>query len=794
MVGIGAARGALHLAAPMIPVRMWAAAAAATVAAMLVASTARAQNPTEGLRDRGEVALHQALLDAASDQLVLFVASHPDDQYIQPAAIARFRYGWRVAVALLTRGEGGQNISGPEVGDALARRRTMETERCAARLGIDVFHLDCPDRGFCRGADETLQLWGRVRTSNDLARLIRTLRPDVVWTTHHPAEDHGHDLALLQILPDAVERAGSPTYAFDSLPPHRVHALLRSCAPGEPAELTLPGDFVDAVRGDTLRRLAYLALAEHRSQAPHRPIDEVFPTTLELRSLPINGSPAAPEPLTPTDLLAGLPAGTSTPLREAFKALRAARLGDRPALLAFALDARALLLATAGTGPDLTDRKARRLHALDRVIVHALGICWSPTLAEQATCPGATVPVALTIQNGGVRSLDALTLRGRLAHDIATIDGGSLSASGATTLPIELIAPPVRALLAPTYAPEVSVIAELRLAEQVIEWPIPVPIDVRPSLEIETTQPSVLLPNGRSALRVAVRLRNNGSNDHAGLLLARAPVPMRASPESVELTLPSGATRVYMFSIDVPAGLRAGVHSLRFQFGPAAAEFTVHAVDVSVPAGLRVGLIPGVDDTSRRVLEDFGVQLHVLDGDDVATFELETLHTVVVDIRALRVQDTARAAFDRLLEFVRKGGRLLVLYHKDMEWESPGFQGAPYPMQIGRDRVTQEDAPVRVLLPEHRLMRVPNRLQSQDWDGWAQERGLYFAKDYDSRFEELLAMADRGEPELRGGLLHARYGEGEYVYCALALFRQLKKFHPGAIRLFANLVASPRVR
>jgi hypothetical protein len=308
------------------------------------------------------------------------------------------------------------------------------------------------------------------------------------------------------------------------------------------------------------------------------------------------------------------------------------------------------------------------------------------------------------------------------------------------------------------------------------------------------TQAAVLLPKGRSTLRVAVRLRNNSDRDHSGLLLARAPVPMRASPESVETTLPAGTARIHMFSIDVPAGLRAGVHSLRFHFGEVATELAVQSVDVTVPEGLRVGLIPGVDDSSRRVLEDFGVQLHVLDGDDVATFELETLHTVVVDIRALRVQETARAAFDRLLEFARKGGRLLVLYHKDKEWESPGFQGAPYPFHIGRDRVTQEDAPVRVLLADHVLMRSPNRLQPQDWDGWAQERGLYFAQEYDARFEEILAMSDRDQPELRGSLLYARYGQGEYIYCALSLFRQLKKFHPGASRLFANLVASPQVR
>lgn len=767
---------------------------ALVVACAAPVSGARAQPSLDDLADRGDVALHQAVRDADSDQLVLFVASHPDDQYIQPAALARFRYGWRVAVALLTRGEGGQNISGPEVGDALAQRRTLETERCAARLGITVYHLDCPDRGFCRGAEETLQLWGRLRTSNDLARLIRTLRPDVVWTTHHPGEDHGHDLALLQILPDAVARAASPAYALDGVAPHRVHALLRSVAPGESADLTLPGDVVDTLRGDTLRHLAYRALEEHRSQAPHRPIDEVFPSTLELRSLPVDAAPLQAEPLAPPDLYTELPTEVASGLRQAFAALQAAGPGARGTLIDRALAVRRQLLAVDSPGRTFDERRTRRLEALDRVVVHGLGICWSPSIAERSTCPGATIAVAMTIQNGGVHGLDALTVQGTFAGGVASVDGGALPAAGATTLPLELVAPPIRDRMTPTYRPEVFVTAQLGVAGQTIAWPIPIPIDVRPPIEIETTQPAVLLPNGRSSVRLAVRVRNNSATDHGGLLLARAPVPMRASPESVETTLPAGATRVHMFSIDVPAGLRAGVHSVRFHFGAASTEFAVHAVDVTVPADLRVGLIPGVDDSSRRVLEEFGVQLHVLDGDDVATFQLENLHTVVVDIRALRVQETARAAFDRLLDFARKGGRLVVLYHKDKEWEGPGFEGAPYPLHIGRDRVTQEDAPVRVLLPDHVLMRHPNRLQPQDWDGWAQERGLYFAHQYDSRYEELLAMADRGQPELRGSLVYARYGEGEYVYCALSLFRQLKKLHPGASRLFANLVASPHAR
>jgi hypothetical protein len=189
----------------------------------------------------------------------------------------------------------------------------------------------------------------------------------------------------------------------------------------------------------------------------------------------------------------------------------------------------------------------------------------------------------------------------------------------------------------------------------------------------------------------------------------------------------------------------------------------------------------------------------VLDEEGLARCRFDDLDTVVIDIRALRerpdaaTENAARAALPRLLEFVRRGGRLVVFYHKDTEFNAAtsGFIGSPYPLVIGRDRVTRQDAPVEVLLPRHPLLQQPNPIEPEDWDGWLQERGLYFPESWGEEFEELLAMADPGRPPARGSLLYARYGDGEFVYCALALYRQLDSFHPGACRLFANLISRP---
>jgi hypothetical protein len=176
----------------------------------------------------------------------------------------------------------------------------------------------------------------------------------------------------------------------------------------------------------------------------------------------------------------------------------------------------------------------------------------------------------------------------------------------------------------------------------------------------------------------------------------------------------------------------------------------------------------------------------------LAVGDLDAFDTIVIDVRALRDRPQARQSFRRLLEFAsRANKRLVVLYHKDAEYDPPGegFRGAPFqPFHIGRDRVTRADAPIRILAPSHPLLNAPNRIQAEDWDGWEQERGLYFPAVYSSDYEEILECNDPGLPPSRSALLYARTGDGEFVYCALSLWRQLKKLHPGSVRMLANLL------
>ena len=227
--------------------------------------------------------------------------------------------------------------------------------------------------------------------------------------------------------------------------------------------------------------------------------------------------------------------------------------------------------------------------------------------------------------------------------------------------------------------------------------------------------------------------------------------------------------------------------------------------DVSVTPGLRVGVIRSYDNTTVDALRQMGASVVLLDSTDLAHARFDSLHTVVVDIRAYLVRPDLRAHNAKLLHWVRKGGHLVVNYHKTFEW-NPGQQTggffdavveipdegfAPYPLLLSRDRVTHEDAPVELLQPSHVVFHTPHEITESDWAAWVQERGLYFPTEYDTRYQELVAMNDPGEAPLGGGLLLANVGTGTYLYTSLVFYRQLEALNAGAWRLFANVVSLP---
>ncbi|HKV62932.1 MAG TPA: PIG-L family deacetylase [Candidatus Acidoferrum sp.] len=234
------------------------------------------------------------------------------------------------------------------------------------------------------------------------------------------------------------------------------------------------------------------------------------------------------------------------------------------------------------------------------------------------------------------------------------------------------------------------------------------------------------------------------------------------------------------------------------------AQCVIHAFAINVPEKLRVGYITAENEPVPEALERLGIQVELLSAQALAFSDLSRFNAIVVGVRAYELRTELPGANQRLLDYVSKGGTLVVQYQREFAWDK--FQYAPYPAQISPPlppakegapqtprplpRITDENSPVGFLKPDDPLLNTPNKITPEDFKGWVQERGLYFWTQFDAKYTPLLTMNDPGEPTLNGGLVYVRFGKGLYIYTGIAFFRQLPEGVPGAYRLFVNLLSA----
>jgi LmbE family N-acetylglucosaminyl deacetylase len=216
------------------------------------------------------------------------------------------------------------------------------------------------------------------------------------------------------------------------------------------------------------------------------------------------------------------------------------------------------------------------------------------------------------------------------------------------------------------------------------------------------------------------------------------------------------------------------------------AKTTVVSVNLKI-AGSRIGYIEGAGDKLPDVLSAMGYTVVKLNENSVTSDFLQNLDAVITGLRAYDVHDWLSGKYDVLMNYIKNGGNLVVQYNRNRGNDSTGI--GPYPFGISNIRITEEDAPVHFLLPEHPVLHFPNEITDRDFDGWIQERGIYFALHMDPHYQAVLSMHDSGEPDQNGSLIVARYGKGNFTYTGLVFFRELPAGVPGAYRLLANLIA-----
>ncbi len=342
------------------------------------------------------------------------------------------------------------------------------------------------------------------------------------------------------------------------------------------------------------------------------------------------------------------------------------------------------------------------------------------------------------------------------------------------------------------------------------------PLLVLPAVSVALDPGTLVWPTDRRASRtVTVQLESHAPDAQAGVLRLEVPTGWTAEPAEQRYRLErAGARAGFSFELQPPETLAEGEvticalattegrtwdeaavlidyeHTRRTALF-SKAEALVVAFPVRVAEGLRVGYVMGSGDSGPAALREIGVEPALLTPADLASGDLSHLDVIVLGVRAYETRQDLIQYNETVLDFVRAGGTLVSQYNQ-YGYAQSGV--APYPVTIRRphDRVTDETADVRLLQPDHPLLAGPNRIGSEDFDGWVQERGLYFLGEWDPAFQPLLEMADPGEEPKLGSLLVAPLGDGQYVYTGLALFRQFPNGVPGAYRLLANLISLGR--
>jgi LmbE family N-acetylglucosaminyl deacetylase len=818
------------------------------VASLFMARAAAEPAPTAG-------ALAHALDRVATTGRVLYIAAHPDDENTRLLAyLANVRH-LDVGYLAMTRGGGGQNLIGGEQGALLDVIRTEELAAARRLDGARQFFTRMRDFGFSKRADETLATWGHDAALADVVRVIRTFQPDVIITRFDELPpNHGHHTASAILAREAFAAAADPARFADQLRegvrPWQADRLLYNVAragnapvPGSPPtpddaiELDIGG--YDPRLGLEIGELAALSRSQHKSQgfgvaAERGPLIEHF--------VGLAGHKPVHDPLDGLALGWQRYGAAAEATAQAIGVAQRALERDHPERAVPALLRARDELARLAAQPALRDdprlRDARR--ALDDVVLAAAGVYARATAARPIAAPGTTVDVTIELV---ARAVPITVARVELPGAPPRTPGTALGAGHRDTIALAVAlpagAPPsviswlrrppapghytlddARQIGAPGQPAALTASVELAIAGHAIQLALPVvhawtdpvhgervrPFLVVPPATVTPVRDAVMVPGKTAAVELVVRAGRDGLAARVELAV---PPGWTVSPASHDVALARlGDQLTLRFDVSPGAHAEAGDATPVVRIGDAAWSLREDTIDlphiplqlvlrpaairlvplaIRIPAG-RVGYVRGSGDSIAADLAHVGFVVDDLDDAALRTGNLERYATIILGIRAYNTRAAVRTAHPRLMAYVERGGTLIVQYNT-LALDGPI---GPFPLALGRGRITDETAAPRMLDPRDPLLTTPNRITAADFDGWVQERGIYFGATWDARYRPVLRFSDPGEAPLDGALLVAPHGKGRYIYTGLVLFRELPAGVPGAYRLFANLIAGGR--
>ena len=780
---------------------------------------------------------------------VLYIAAHPDDENTNLMSFWANGSLYDSAYLSVTRGDGGQNLLGPELGERLG---VIRTEELLDARRIDhgrQFFTRAIDFGFSKTADETLRIWDHDKILADVVWVVRNFRPDVMVTRFSPEDEktHGHHTASAILATEAFSAAADPKRFPDQLAfvkPWQATRLVWNTSPFfftnrnlpfDPTGLTvLEAGGYNSLLGKAYTEIAAASISMHKSQG--------------VGGLPRRGArkeyfkPLKGQPMT-SSLFEGVDTSWS---RLANSESIAAEIGQiiskfNPADPAASVP-ELLNLRKAMSGIQDVSWIAEKKADLDKIVAACLGLHVEASTATETFAPGQTAAikveainrshVPVTLQEvrfpntGESNKIDATLLSNELVtKDLScripddapysqpywlrkprtlgtfTVDDQKLIGlpENPPALPVEIVlqvnGQELRYIVDTQYRTADAVAGEL-----------PRPLVITPPAFVNVLDSVIVFPTNQPK-PVSVRV-TGATGPVKGELKLATPQGWEVSPASIPVDLKAANSEmVATFSVKPPNQNSEG--TLRAIVSIDGRDYSLERVRISYPhigvqmlmppaeaklvradirkKGEHIGYIPGAGDDVPESLRQIGYSVKMLSEPEITAKNLTQFSAVVLGIRAYNTQDRISNWLPELFAYVKNGGLAIAQYNTLADLKTN--QLGPYPLEISRDRVTDENAQVRVLAPNHPLMKVPNKITPKDFDGWVQERGLYFPNKWDPAWTPILSCNDPKEKPLDGGLLVVKSGKGFFIYTSYSWFRQLPAGVPGAYRLFANMLS-----
>ena len=770
-----------------------------------------------------KAALHQALLDLNSPWTVMCVAAHPDDEDGSTLTVLRRKHGINTVSLFSTFGEGGQNAVGPELYEELGVIRARETIAASQVQGSEPHFLGFSDFGFSKSAEETFRSWGEKELLRRMVLQIRLLRPDAIITNHDTSSGHGHHQATGRVVLQAFDAAADPKQFPEQLAQAgawQVQRLfVRSRGQGEaPGQvITINPNEADPVRGVTYAQQALSGLQKHATQGPWPKTVPPSGGRIIRYSLVKQASSAAPLPENAKTPVDGLRLSETVSAK-----LVAPTIDDKP--LTEALDRRLELLVAllsakrrgVFTAPkDVFDLDPHRFllmsKRLNKALAAASGASVYLSPAGSALVPGEEARLEAIVANSGIAEVQIKELKFRGLGTEQSLKAAEKIIPGTEAVAeIKATTPKTYGLSVPAaehlydgrlFGEPLKLEAELTIEGVTFAIDNEVRRDIVPAVEIVEVRPSpyVTTPaTSQKPLDFKVTLLNHLKSDFRGLL--RVSGPSLETGHEVNLRPDETKTSNLVVRPLPLAGQIQGTSvtvtvDLPIPKEPVAKRTIPFLYANAVVAnGRKVGYLPSYDQTLERALSALGVDAKQLTVEEIGKSDLSLFHTIIIDNRGYEAHQDLIPVNSRLLKFAEDGGTVVVFYHRINEWNPNANrpQLAPFPIILGNERVTEEDAPVTFLQPKHPLFNFPNKITQADFANWVQERGLYFPREWDPQYTAIMATSDKGETPLRGGLLVAPYGKGNYIYTSMVWYRQLREGHPGGYKFFANMISYGR--